>query len=166
MPEYRGTSYNPPAASLGLAVGHDHQGDDDDDDLPELVDVAPSTPGNPDYVYDGDLPYPANIQGSHLVLSSRWGITDALLGECLRRRPEVSTVYLDGCFGVTNEGLRLLAAAPALASVNLARCREVTDDGLWLLAAASTLARVDLSGCWRVTDEGVRELEDATTRGG
>ena len=67
------------------------------------------------------------------------------------------TLSLRGCAGVTDAGLRTVAACcRALRTLDLADCRNVTAAGLQALVRASAaLGRLELGGCPALTDETV-----------
>ncbi|KAF8402388.1 hypothetical protein HHK36_013343 [Tetracentron sinense] len=71
----------------------------------------------------------------------------------------LQTLYLDCCFGITDNGLALVAiGCPSLTSISLRRC-SITDIGLETLAeSCSALRDVNLSFCSLISDCGIRAL--------
>ena len=103
--------------------------------------------------------------------------------------PMLTSICLQNCASLSDEGLRALAGAVApIRSLNLKGCRgigddglaalprrltrlhhlrlqgnqRVTDAGLAALAAIPSLRALELPNCWRVTDEGVSSLTKLT----
>lgn len=72
------------------------------------------------------------------------------------------SLHLDYCFGLTDNGLSLVAAGcPSLMVINLSRC-NITDVGLEALANGCTaLKKINLSYCPLVSDSGLRALSQA-----
>ena len=60
--------------------------------------------------------------------------------------------------GITDDGLRYLAALTALERLNLSWCEEITDDGLAHLTGLHALEHLDLMGCSALTDAGLDHL--------
>ncbi|XP_052181689.1 F-box/LRR-repeat protein 12-like [Diospyros lotus] len=73
--------------------------------------------------------------------------------------PELQAFYLDCCFGITDNGLSLVAAGcPSLSRISLYRC-NISDVGLEILAKSClALKDIDLSYCSLITDKGIRAL--------
>ncbi|MBK7350010.1 MAG: ankyrin repeat domain-containing protein [Gemmatimonadetes bacterium] len=82
-------------------------------------------------------------------------LTDALLAE-LPRVESLQMLDLSGCRGVTDRGLRSLAALPGLRRLNLSGT-PITDAGLAVLRELPALQVLEL-GSTRVTDAGMTHL--------
>jgi hypothetical protein len=59
--------------------------------------------------------------------------------------------------------LRALASLTALTSLNLQQCREVSNNGLHALVGLTALKNLNLWGCDRVSDDGLQALAGLTT---
>ncbi|KAJ9169877.1 hypothetical protein P3X46_018025 [Hevea brasiliensis] len=72
------------------------------------------------------------------------------------------SLHLDCCFGLTDNGLSLVATGcPSLMVINLSRC-NITDVGLEALAnGCPALKQINLSYCPLVSDSGLRALSQA-----
>ncbi|XP_058102502.1 F-box/LRR-repeat protein 12 [Magnolia sinica] len=86
-------------------------------------------------------------------------LPDSALTQLRSSGSNLRTLFLDCCFGITDNGLSLVfAGCPALVSVSLYRC-NVTDVGLEILAkSCPTLERVNLSYCTLLSDHGIGAL--------
>lgn len=70
----------------------------------------------------------------------------------------LQTIFLDCCFGITDQGLSLIATGCPLTVISLYRC-NITDVGLQNLAkSCSALKDVNLSYCALISDHGIRAL--------
>jgi hypothetical protein len=57
----------------------------------------------------------------------------------------LTSLDLQGCSGVVDEGVRELAPLTALTSINLRGCAQVTNEGVKALRASRIVARVNLA---------------------
>ena len=71
----------------------------------------------------------------------------------------LTELNLNGCAGVTTEGLVAVSGLTALSSLSISSC-DVTDEVLRAVSTALTI--LDISGCRRVTFEGLRTLRNLT----
>ena len=96
---------------------------------------------------------------SSLSLSGCTELPDSGLAPLQNFGSNLRTLYLDCCFGITDEGFSLLACAcPSLTSISLYRC-NITDTGLDALAeSCSSLHNVKLSYCSLISDLGIRSM--------
>jgi hypothetical protein len=113
---------------------------------------------------------------NHFVLTFQ---ADKWLGRLAGLTDLVTSLDLSSrCYGVTNEGLRILAGLnlescdqavsdgefralagfTALTCLNLGGSDNVSDDGLRALAGLTTITCLNLSSCRRVTDDGLQAL--------
>jgi hypothetical protein len=76
--------------------------------------------------------------------------------------PQLTSIDLLGCQGITDFGLRLLGqACPQLESINLQNCRGISDNGVSELAQkCSKLKDIDLIGCDTLTNRGISILAE------
>lgn len=74
--------------------------------------------------------------------------------------PQLTSVDLLGCIGITDLGLSLLGeACPRLESINLHDCHSISNNGLYELARkCPQLKHIDLIFCNALTDEGISAL--------
>lgn len=74
--------------------------------------------------------------------------------------PQLTSIDLQGCQGITNAGLRLLGdACPQLESINLRNCRSFSDNGISDLARkCSKLKDVNVISCNTLTDHSISIL--------
>ncbi|KAI9177972.1 hypothetical protein LWI28_021244 [Acer negundo] len=94
-----------------------------------------------------------------LSLSGCTELPDSGLNPLQSYGSKLQSLYLDCCFGITDNGLSLIGTGcPSVTSISLYRC-TITDVGLEILAnACSTLMRVNLSYCSRISDYGLEAL--------
>lgn len=98
----------------------------------------------------------------HLHLLSLSGCTelvDAAFNQLQYYGSKIQALYLDCCFGITDNGISIVGTGcPALTVISLYRC-NITDVGLENLAnSCSALKNVNLSYCPLVSDNGIRAL--------
>ncbi|KAI9178145.1 hypothetical protein LWI28_023257 [Acer negundo] len=93
-----------------------------------------------------------------LSLSGCTELPDSGLNPLQSYGSKLQSLYLDCCFGSTDNGLSLIGTGcPSVTSISLYRC-TITDVGLEILAnACSTLMRVNLSYS-RISDYGLEAL--------
>lgn len=84
-------------------------------------------------------------------------ISDVALCAIARYSPQINRVFLSGCLGITNVGLRSFSlTCGALQTIDLSRCPQLDDVGLSSIAAGCWgLRELKLSHCGRITDEGL-----------
>jgi len=76
----------------------------------------------------------------------------------------LTSLDLQECWEVTDDGLRALSSLTALTDLHLGFCRQVSDNGLRvILAGLTALSTLGLSGCEQVSDVGLRDLAGLTT---
>ncbi|KAJ4967717.1 hypothetical protein NE237_014418 [Protea cynaroides] len=98
-------------------------------------------------------------QLSSLSLSGCTELPDSGLTPLQNFGSKLQSLYLDCCFGITDNGLSIVAAGcPSLTSISLYRC-SITDVGLEILVkSCKTLKDVNLSYCSLISDLGIRAL--------
>ncbi|XP_043696995.1 F-box/LRR-repeat protein 12 [Telopea speciosissima] len=98
-------------------------------------------------------------QLSSLSLSGCTELPDSGLNPLQYFGSNLQSLYLDCCFGITDNGLSLVATGcPSLTSISLYRC-SITDVGLEILVkACKALKDVNLSYCSLISDIGIRAL--------
>ncbi|CAK9137477.1 unnamed protein product [Ilex paraguariensis] len=94
-----------------------------------------------------------------LSLSGCIDLPDSGLTHLKLHGSRLQTLYLDCCFGITDNGLSLVATAcSSLTVISLYRC-NITDVGLKTLAESClSLKDVNLSHCSLISDHGIRAL--------
>jgi F-box/leucine-rich repeat protein 7 len=105
----------------------------------------------------GDEP----LQWSTLDLSGlKKTLNDGKLNEILERTSgQVRKLYLNGCWNILDDGLRIIASqCPLLEVVDLTGVWDVTDAGLEALTRCKSLRSVSLDNCRKITDTGVQSL--------
>jgi hypothetical protein len=88
-------------------------------------------------------------------------LTDAALAACVRNRPQLETIGLIECSGVTNDGVSAVMSAPGnrFRKVDLRWCPQLGDAALSAVAThCPLLDSVTLSKCPLVTDSGAVAL--------
>ncbi|KAJ8899535.1 hypothetical protein K2173_018509 [Erythroxylum novogranatense] len=95
----------------------------------------------------------------HLSLSGCTELPDSGLAQLQFYGSELHSLHLDCCFGITDNGLSLVAiSCSSLVIISLYRC-NITDMGLETLAnGCSALKLINLSYCPFVSDVGLRAL--------
>lgn len=98
----------------------------------------------------------------HLSLSGCTVLNDSSLASLRFPGARLHSLYLDCCFGISDDGIFTIASfCPNLRVVSLYRC-NISDIGLETLARASLpLKCVNLSCCPLVTDFGIKALSQA-----
>ncbi|PSS09585.1 F-box/LRR-repeat protein [Actinidia chinensis var. chinensis] len=94
-----------------------------------------------------------------LSLSGCMDLPDSSLTQLQYYGSTLEALYLDCCFGITDNGLSYVAAGcTSLTFISLYRC-NVTDVGLQILAKSClALKDVNLSYCLLITDHGIKAL--------
>lgn len=94
-----------------------------------------------------------------LSLSGCTELVDAAFNQLQYYGSKIQALYLDCCFGITDNGISIVGTGcPALTVISLYRC-NITDVGLENLAnSCSALKNVNLSYCPLVSDNGIRAL--------
>ena len=103
-----------------------------------------------------------------LNLSGCYSLTDhgltSLLGQDL---PALTTVNMSLCKEVTDRSLgRVAAHCPNLESLDLGGCTGITNAGLLLLSTLPALRHLSLRSCWQLSDAGVAYLSGLPERPG
>ncbi|CAE5966485.1 unnamed protein product [Arabidopsis arenosa] len=98
----------------------------------------------------------------HLSLSGCTVLNDSSLASLRYPGARLHSLYLDCCFGISDDGISTIASfCPNLRVVSLYRC-NISDIGLETLARASlSLKCVNLSYCPLVSDFGIKSLSQA-----
>jgi F-box/leucine-rich repeat protein 14 len=79
-------------------------------------------------------------------------------------RCRLENLQLQGCIGISNQGLKAVAQLKLLRELNLKHCKHAGDDGLQALAASlSQLTSLSLQGMAGVTDKGIGHLSTMTS---
>jgi len=95
----------------------------------------------------------------HLVLQDCRNLTDQALLYVSKGLPNLKTINLSFCSGVTDTGLRYLAKMPHLVELNLRSCDEISDIGIGFLAeGGSRVKSLDFSFCPRMGDQALLHI--------
>eukprot|EP00959_Pyramimonas_sp_CCMP1952_P474229 9503094-Pyramimonas_sp.AAC.2 len=104
------------------------------------------------------------IHDAHLTrLRPSLEIDDATLRVLLDRFPALTTIELDRCSNVSDEGVKALGSLDTLTDLSLDRCYKVTDEGIKALGSLSKLTALNLSCLNGLTNEGVQAVCSLST---
>ena len=69
----------------------------------------------------------------------------------LAKLNNLTSINLNNCYQITDDGLEHLASLKNLISIELSRCYQITDKGLRELILIENLTSIDLSGCQSIS---------------
>jgi F-box and leucine-rich repeat protein 14 len=91
-----------------------------------------------------------------LILSVCQQLTDDGVQVLAGVSSSLEEIDFGGCFKLSDQGFRVLAALTSLKKVNLERCRQVTDSTLQVLSTLSKLEEINITLCDRISSKGLQ----------
>ncbi|XP_066297965.1 F-box/LRR-repeat protein 2-like [Branchiostoma lanceolatum] len=101
----------------------------------------------------------------HLDLNGCWHLTDSGLKYLAANNPNLEYLNIDWCFRITDKGIEHLAKrCPKLRHISMAHCFSVSNRGIKQLSQnCPGIAELNVSGNFLLTDKALRYLSESNT---